>query len=482
MKILLFPFLLSTTMALAAPTRPNVLVILSDDQSAATVGCYGNPDVKTPNIDRLAREGMRFERAYVTSPQCVPSRASLMTGRSPVALDMTRFSAPLPAEFKVYPEYLRAAGYFTGVAGRTYHLDGAGGAASARIFAERKLATFPERLDFVKSAPNRAEMIAQYEEFLDQVPDGQPFCLQLGFSDPHRAFTPEDVPSPPDPTKLTLPPFFPDTKAVRKDLAAYYGEVQRLDSDVGKVLEILKERGLAENTIVVFVGDNGAALFRGKGTLYELGIRVPLVVRWPGTVGAGTTSHDLISGEDLAPTLLEAAGLPVPEDMTGKSFLPPLRGEDFHGRAHVFAERGAHASSLPHNTASFDLGRAVVGRTHKLIYNALWQLPYFPVDFGNSDMWREIEALHREGKLSPLLSRLYFSPTRPMFELYDLANDPFELENLAGRPGTKDIEKELKQALHEWMIVERDYLPLPIPSNNKGKKKAAAAPDGEARK
>lgn len=481
MKILLTTLLLSATTALAASSRPNILFILSDDQSAATVGCYGNPDVKTPNVDRLAREGMRFERAYVTSPQCVPSRASLMTGRSPVALDMTRFSAPLPAEFKTYPEHLRAAGYFTGVAGRTYHLDGAPGTPGARIYEERKLATFPDRLDFVKTASDRAGMIAQFEEFLDAVPDGKPFCLQLGFSDPHRPFTPEDVPSPPDPEKLTLPPFFPDTEAARKDLAAYYGEVQRLDSDIGRVLDILEKRGLAKDTLVVFMGDNGAALFRGKGTLYELGIRVPLIIRWPGVVAAGSTSDDLISGEDLAPTLIEAAGLRAPGDMTGKSFLPRLRGGNFEGRTHAFAERGPHASSLPNNTASFDLSRAVVGPRYKLIYNAMWQLPYFPVDFGNSDMWREIEALHREDKLSPLLSRLYFPPARPMFELYDLVNDPYELENLAGQPDTKEIEKELKQALHEWMIIERDYLPLPIPANNKGKKKAAAS-DSEAGK
>ena len=461
-------------LAFAASEKPNILFVLSDDQSAAHVGCYGNPDVQTPNIDKLAREGMRFERAYVASPQCVPSRASIMTGRSPVALDMTRFSAPLPAEFKVYPEYLRSAGYYTGVAGRTYHLDGGGGAASAKIFAEKHLATFPDRLDYVRSTNKRPEMLSQYQEFLDQVPAGKPFCLQLCFSDPHRPYTTEDVPSPRDPAKLTLPPFYPDTPEVRKDLAAYYDEIQRFDSDLGQVLDILEKRGLAKNTIVVFMGDNGSAQFRGKGTLFELGIRVPLVIRWPGTVTPGSTTTNLISGEDLAPTLLEAAGLPAPKDMTGVSFLPRLREQPFDGRTYAFSERGAHASSLPQNTASFDLGRAVVGTRYKLIYNALWQLPYFPVDFGHSEMWKEIVAMHESGKLSPELSQLYFPPVRPMFELYDLETDPYELHNLAGTPDNKTIERDLKQAMLDWMIVERDYLPLPIPAGGKGKKKAAA--------
>ncbi len=141
--------------------------------------------------------------------------------------------------------------------------------------------------------------------------------------------------------------------------------------------------------------------------------------------------------------------------MTGASFLPRLREQPFDGRAYVFSERGAHASSLPQNTASFDLGRAVVGARYKLIYNALWQLPYFPVDFGHSEMRKEIVAMHESGKLSPELSQLYFPPARPMFELYDLETDPYELHNLAGTPDNKAIERNLKQAMLDWMIVER---------------------------
>lgn len=464
-NILTATFLYSSSLAFgqAPDSRPNILFVLSDDHSAAHIGIYGNKDVQTPNIDQLARDGIYFTRAYVTSPQCAPSRASLMTGRSPVALDMTRFSAPLPTEFKVYPEYLRAAGYYTGVAGRDYHLDGDLNAASEKVFTERSLRTFPSRLDFVKKTKDREEMIAQYEEFLDQVPKGQPFCLQLSFSDPHRPYTPENVPNPRDPATITLPDFYPDTEKVRADLAAYYDEVNRFDFDLGRVLASLKKRGLEENTIVVFMGDNGAAQFRGKGTLYELGIKVPLVIRWPGKVNPGSTSADLISGEDLAPTMLAAAGEPVPADMTGVSFLPRLRAEPFASRAYIYAERGAHGSALPKNTAPFDLGRTVVGPTHKLIYNALWQLPYWPADFNRSLMWEELQDLNTAGKLSPLHARLYFSPTRPMFEVYDLVNDPHEFNNLAGTPAIEQTENQLKQALHEWMILERDYVPLPIP-------------------
>jgi hypothetical protein len=139
-----------------------------------------------------------------------------------------------------------------------------------------------------------------------------------------------------------------------------------------------------------------------------------------------------------------------------------LRGQPFQGRKYVFCERGAHGSSLPNGSSGFDLGRCVVSRRHKLVYNALWQLPYQPVDFNNDPFWKELQTMNAEGKLSPELSRVYFSPTRPMFELFDLESDPREFQNLIGKPETASLELELREALNEWMILERDYLPLPI--------------------
>lgn len=443
---------------------PNILVVLTDDHSAPHVGCYGNRDIRTPNLDRFAAEGMRFDRAYTSSPQCVPSRASFMTGRSAVAIGMTRFSAPLPREVKTYPEFLRTAGYFTGVAGRTYHLDGSRlPPESRKVFEEHQLRTFPDRLDFVKTGGTPAQMLAQYREFLNAVPQGKPFFLQLCSSDPHRPLEQAAIAQPHNPEKLTLPAHYPDTPLVRQDLARYYDEIARFDQNFGEVLAELEKRGLAKNTVVLFMGDNGASQFRGKGTLYELGLHVPLIVRWPGRVKPGTSTTELISGEDLAPTFLQCAGVPVPKEMTGRSFLKVLRGEATEGRRYVFAERGAHGSGLPNNSAAFDLGRCVITPTHKLIYNALWQLPYWPVDFAGDLLWKDLQQRHQAGMLDAKLDRLYFSPTRPMFELYDLKNDPNEFNNLAGKPEAAAVERELKAKLQEWMLLERDYLPLPVP-------------------
>lgn len=461
---------LGSGLVVAQPVRPNLLVILSDDHCVPHLGCYGNSEIKTPNIDKFATEAMRFDRYYVMCPQCVPSRATLMTGRSPIGIQMTRFSAPLPAEVKTYPEHLRIAGYFAGVAGRNYHLDGVAQVPESRaVFEKHQLQTFSKRLDFVKTATGSKAILEQYREFLDAVPKGKPFFLQLCFNDPHRPLDEKAIANPHDPAKLKLPAHYPDTKLVREDFARYYDEIARFDRDVGDVLAELARRGLAENTLVVVSGDNGASQFRGKGTLYEFGIHVPLLVRWPGKVKSKTHSADLISGEDLAPTLLDAAGLTPPKEMTGRSFLKVLQGEAHEGRKYVFAERGAHGSGLPTGSAPFDLGRCVVSKRHKLIYNVLWQIPYQPVDFIATPMWKELEEMNKAGKLSAELSKLYFAPTRPMFELYDLEADPAEMKNLAGTSDVAAVEKELKTALQEWMILERDFVPLPIPPQPKNK-------------
>ncbi|HEX4149234.1 MAG TPA: sulfatase [Pirellulales bacterium] len=460
-----------------ARERPNILLVLSDDHSAAHVGAYGNQDIKTPNLDRFASQGMRCDRAYVACPQCVPSRAAIMTGRSPVAIQMTRFTAPLPAEVKVYPELLRGHGYYTGVGGRTYHLDGPSASQPEiqKLYEDLQLKTFARRLDYVKTARSIPETLSQLKEFLDAVPEGRPFVLQLCFSDPHRPLDKGAIRQPHDPAKLTLPPHYPDTQLVREDFARYYDEIGRVDQSFGQVLAELDQRHLADNTIVAFMGDNGASQLRGKGTLYEFGIHVPLLVRWPGHVRAGSHSGELISGEDLAPTFLQAAGLDVPRDMTGRSFLDLLLGQPYEPRTYVFAERGAHGSGLPTNSAAFDLGRAIVSKTHKLIYNALWQLPYTPVDFAGDDFWEQLVEMHAVGKLPPELDRLYFAPQREIFELYDLTADPAEMHNLIGRPEMAALERELKAQLEVWMIREHDFVPLPFGSEGKDRRAANKA-------
>lgn len=450
----------------AAPNSPNILLILSDDHSYPFLSCYGDPNVSTPAIDQLAAEGMKFHRFFTAAPQCVPSRAAFLTGRSPVAARMTRFSSALPHDEITFLELLREqGGYFTGACGRNYHLDGAAQPASAevnRLMTEHHMRTFEQRVDFLRTGSD-VQAIRQLEEFLDLKPAAKPFALWLNFSDPHHVW---NAPASfrPDPAKLVLPAHWPDLPGMRAQLADYCAEVNRLDASIQKVLEILAARGLAANTLVIFAGDNGAALPHGKGSLYDPGSHVPLIVRWPGVLKAGGESRALLSNEDIAPTLLAAAGLPPGPKMSGRSFAALLRGESYTQRTHIFLERGPHGSSpvsLNIRSSSYDLSRAVRSDRYKLIYNCTPWIPYSPVDSAGGAAWSEMTAANAQGQLSPGLRATYFTTPRPVYELYDLESDPSELHNLWGSPELTQVEFSLLSALAEKMILDFDYLPLP---------------------
>jgi arylsulfatase A-like enzyme len=227
------------------------------------------------------------------------------------------------------------------------------------------------------------------------------------------------------------------------------------------ILNVLKEHGLDNNTLVIFMGDNGEALLRGKGTLYRRGIHVPLLFRWPGRVAPGTVSDVLVSGVDLAPTILSAAGLDTDPGMNGINFLPALLGQPFNEREHVFSERGWHYGPIT-RTDGFDLSRSIITERYHLIYNTIPERGYTPVDMARNNIaWDAIVKAGQKGTISPLHERLLLQVPRPVFELYDLVKDPFELNNLAGQESVKAIEDELRSQLDRWMIRESDYLPLP---------------------
>lgn len=446
-------------------TRPNILLLLSDDHSYPFLSTYGNANVKTPTLDKLAAEGMKFHRFFTAAPQCVPSRAALMTGRSAVAARMTRFSSPLPSDEITLPEMLRdKGGYFTGVCGRSYHLDGASkaSAAIARVFEEHKLKTFVDRVDSLNTCAD-PQVAEQLGLFLDRKPADKPFFMWANFSDPHHVW---NAPAEfrPDPASLKLPGHWPDLPGMREQLADYCAEVNRVDHTIAGVLDVLQQRGLMDSTVIVFCGDNGAALPHGKGSLYDPGSNVPFLVRWPGVVKPGSDSRALISGEDLAPTLLAAAGIEPGAKMSGVNFLPLLKGEGFTPRKYVFVERGPHGSApvtVNMTNSGYDLGRAIRSDRYKFIYNCTPWIPYSPVDSASGAAWKEMQAANAEDKLPADLRSMYFKTPRPVYELYDLDADPSELNNISGKPEVAAVERELRAAMAEKMILDFDYLPLP---------------------
>jgi len=422
---------LSSPGGTSAGSCTNFLFLVSDDQSAPDLGCYGNPAIHTPHLDRLAREGMRFTNAFVTSPQCSPSRSSILTGRSAHATGTARLHSPLRSHYATILEHLKKAGYFVG-AYKKVHLG----------------KQFWKRWDFVGSGK-------PLSAFFEERPKDRPFYLHIGFHDPHRPYLPAGLSPSHDPKTVVVPKFLPDTLAVRKDLAHYYGEIGRMDGNVGKILALLEEHGLARNTLVIFVSDNGMPFPGAKGTLYDAGIHVPFIARWPGTIKPGRVSSDLVSLIDLPPTWLDAAGIPVPEIMEGASLLKLLRGEEYRPREAIFAERNWHNN--------LDLIRAVRTRRFKLIQNYRPELPYRTTsDLKRSPSWKSILELRQAGKLSARFEQRLFAQPRPEVELYDLERDPGETKNLAGDPALADTVRKLQEMLSRWMANTNDFLPPPL--------------------
>ena len=466
LALLAAPFPATPAPAEPAPgARPNILLLLSDDHSVPDLGCYGNTSLTTPNIDAFAAQSMRFTHMFTAAPQCVPSRASLLTGISPVAARMTRFTSPLPPDVVTLPELLKnEAGYYTGVCRRSHHLDTFNiGPVTNALLKKHDLLTFGRRLDFTNVDNRRQNTRAIVREFLDKVPKGRPWFLWFNFNDPHQPWNAD--PSRIDKSKIKLPAELPDLPAVRSDLARHYACIERMDEEFQWVLDILKQRGLDENTLVIFMGDNGYSMPRGKGMLHDPGLRVPLIVRWPGRTRPNTVSDALLSGEDLAPTLLAAAGVPVPARMTGRSFAPLLQGKPYSPNKYIFATRGTHGKrplTEAISAVTFDCSRAVRSARYKLIYNATPHMPLQPPDavVASEPCWREIIAAHKAGTLGEPYETLYFKQ-RPIMEFYDLQADPRELNNLSGNPEYAPIETAHRHALIEKMLLDYDYLPLP---------------------
>ena len=459
--------------ALASQNQPNILLILSDDHSYPHVGAYGDVNcqslVLTPNLDAFAKEGIRFDRAYTAAPQCAPSRTAIFSGRSPIGLGSSRFAQPARSDVPFFTDLLRQGGYWVGLDGRHQHLDGRvrglPHVTETLIEMGMKGKTFESRFDhFVGHASTRGEALSQVGEkvgkVLDTVPSDKPWFLYFGFNQPHRPFGLDHDGI--DPAQLQLPPDWPDLPELRLDFSRYLADLRDLDHGVGLIMKALKSRQLDHSTLVIFMGDNGEALLRGKGTLATRGIHVPLLIRWPRVVKPGRVSEALVSGEDLAPTILAAAGLESAGAMTGLSFLPELQGKPFEGRKYVFAERGWHWGPVDRSDG-FDLVRSVTTSRHHFIYNAIPEREYAPVDMVRPDKiaWKAIRKARTEGRLSSLIERLYFQRPRPVFELYNLEKDPFQLQNLAGGPATAAIETELRLQLDRWMVRESDFLPLP---------------------
>ncbi len=457
MKVVLF--VLAVLSAFAAPlcahaqgaVRPNILWISAEDLSP-DLGCYGDVYARTPHLDKLAREGARFTNAFAVSPVCAPSRSSIITGMYPTSIGThhMRSQGVPPPQVKCFPEYLRAAGYYcTNNAKTDYNFpapvtawDENSGRAHWRNRADKSQPFFAV---FNLMVTHESQIRADEETY-------QKNTAALTDAERH------------DPTKATLPPYYPDTPLVRRDWARYHDNITAMDKQAAALLRQLEEDGLAENTVVVFWGDHGRGLPRAKRWVYDSGLRVPLLVRWPGKIRPGTVSENLVSLFDLAPTVLSVAGVKPPAYMQARAFL------------------GAHAATAPRDYVfahrdrmdeTYDRIRAVRDTRFKYIRNFEPGKPYAQfIGYGElmptlSEMRRlhkEEAALMGQGKLPDLLTpaqRLFFKPEKPAEELYDTVADPHEINNLAGDPKHASTLTKMRHALVDWQKETNDLGAVP---------------------
>jgi uncharacterized sulfatase len=412
--------LIAASLACAA-ARPNIVWIIADDLSP-DLGCYGYEHVRTPNLDRLAREGARFTRAFATAPVCSSSRSAFITGLHQTGIacqhHRTEDPRPLPADVKTLPELLRAEGYFVT---NCQDPDGKrwGKTDYNFVFEARQMFDGP---DWRKRKP------------------GQPFFAQVQIKEPHRPFVNEPVTEARH-LGAPLPPIYADHPLARRDWQAYLQSIEALDAKVGQVLDSLEAEGVAQNTVVMFFGDHGRPHVRDKQWLYDGGLRVPLLVRWPGQIPAGSVREELVSLMDLAPTCLRLAGAKVPEVMQGVSFFPAQSPR----REFVIGARDRCGDADDHI-------RSVRTERFNYIRNFRPELPYTQHSSYkevNYPMLPLMRQLHAEGKLTPAQAAFY-TPAKPVEELYDVVNDPWEMHNLANDPAHAATLRDLRAKLERW--------------------------------
>lgn len=425
---LIFLALLNATGCLAAlkkmaGKKPNILWIMIEDWGY-DLSCYGAKGVQTPNIDELASEGVRFTRSFCTAPVCSPSRSAMMTGfhQDYIGCGQHRTEGPgfvrkeLPYGIKPIPHLLEEAGYFT-------------------CLLDKKT-----DCNFTTSRP-----LFMGKDWSERKA-GQPFYAQVSFQGTHRVWK-RDTIRPVDIREVEVPPFYPDIPYIRRDIANGMEAVQNVDREIGKLLKRLDDEGLSGNTLVFFIGDNGKCIARGKQFLYDQGMVVPIIARWPGMIRPNQVNGNMVMTIDICATILDAAGIHPGYELHGKN----LFGPEVAKRKYVFASRSKM-------DWTFDAMRAIRSKDYKLILNLMPERPYCQFNQYKENNYPDLAMLNLmnlKGELNADQAR-FMAASKPGIELYDLRKDPFELHNVAEDPAYAGIRKELTGELAAWRKAMHD--------------------------
>lgn len=435
--------------------QPNIILFVSDDHGLDALGCYGNPVIQTPNLDRLAKQGIRFTSAYCTSASCAASRSVILTGLYGHATgsyghvhDYHHFSTYDTVQS--LPVRIEQAGYLTARVGK-YHL------APESVFRFNKV---------LKADPRSTVEMANACQ--DVIQSTQPFFLYFCPDDPHRGhpFNPDPWDAPNsfgnraegypgvkavkyDPADVLVPPFLPDTAECRQELAEYYQSVSRIDQGFGRLMELLEKAGKRDNTVVIYLSDNGIAFPGAKTTVYEPGIKLPCIIHDPRTEHSGLVNQAMITWADLTPTILNWANAAYTDnDFHGRSIVPILGETNPAGWDEVYASHNFHELTMYYPM------RVIREGHYKLIWNIAWRLEYpFASDLWAASTWQGIYRTDQENFGKRKVKDYLF---RAEFELYDLSSDPGELINLThNKAHTKTLER-LQFKLKAWQKKTND--------------------------
>jgi len=426
--ILKIAFSVAITSTLFGQKKPNIIWIMAEDMST-DLECYGMPNVKTPNLNKMASEGIRFNNAFVTNPICSPSRSSMMIGAHQIKTNTHHHRSnrdiPLDPQFVPFTKLLRDAGYTT-ILGN--HAVMKKGRKIDVNFKHESIGAWDGKTQF--------GLFDKYDTFEKK---DEPFFAQIQCVATHRGHWWNEVREksqhPVDPKTVTLPPYLADHPAVRLDWAKYLDQIEFMDNEVGMIFKELEAKGMADNTIVIFIGDNGRCNIRGKGYLQDPGLRIPLLIHYPKEIKAGQVSDKVISATDITATIVDYAGIKVPEFMTGQ----PIFDKKFN-RKYVYGARDLWDEID-------EKSRAVTSGEWSYIRNDKPEIPY-DAHQAYLEFYRPavhvMRTLYKEGKLNEN-QKPFFEPKKPIEELYNLKKDPFQLNNLASNPEYSKILKKLRK-------------------------------------
>ncbi|MCF0055298.1 sulfatase [Dyadobacter sp. CY356] len=417
---------------------PNIIFIIGDDISVEDIGIYGNKAIRTPNIDRLAKNGLRFNNFFLTASSCSPSRTSILTGRFPHNTGAAELHTPLPPHLTYFPEVLKKNGYYSALAGKWHEGENTRRAYDT-LLIDKKI--------------NGEGGENQWISMLKSRPSDKPFFFWLAPYDAHREWSANDqFEKPYSPEEVIVPPSLADTKETRQDLAYYYNEISRIDHYIGELEKELERQEIADNTIIIFMADNARPFPGAKTRVLDRGLKTPFVLKWPKViVQKGESVAGLVSSIDIAPTLLELAGINPAESIQGVSFARLLKNPSAPFRNYVFGE---------HNWHDYEgLERSV--RTPEFLYltNARTKLTNEgPIDANQSPSAKSLKKARENGSITAYQNEIFLSP-RPAEEFFDNLKDPLQEHNLIQDVTYKKQIAEMKKTLHKWQSQTGDTTP-----------------------